>query len=205
MKITAIRTICWIGACAILCAAPVRAGDDKGYVFVYLGGFQTGETTTVLDDSQGGGVLGAGWGWRFHRLLTFELDASSSSTEYDQPPPTSRSDLDGYGLTLSTTGVCGNLKLGGQLGRVRPHAGVGLGGGLIDVSLSGPATWFEEPLESQFSLLTQMLAGFDIRVSRKSHLGVEYRKLFAHRTITFDGEEVDGGGESFVLAYRFGL
>ena len=51
-------------------------------------------------------------------------------------------------------------------------------------------------------MLTQVLAGIDIRVSSRSYLGIEYRKLFAHRKIFFDGEEVDGGGESFVLAYR---
>ena len=224
MSINAMRTACGIGAWSIMLAVCVagtepasaarpRASDadndvgkrplkNRHYTFLYLGGFETGETATVLDHSTGAGAFGAGWGWRFHRFLTFEFDANISSTDYELPEPPTRSDLGDPKLTLSTVGVLGNVKFGRPLGRLRPQIGVGLGAGLVDVALSDPEYWFPETLESQLSVLTQVLAGVDIRVSRRSYLGIEYRKLFAHRTISFDGEEIDGGGESFVLAYR---
>lgn len=211
-KSTARRIGTWfvgLALCAVgvqsASADPPRGSENKHYTFFYLGGFDTSETAAVLDDSKGGGAFGGGWGWRFHRFLTFEFDANVSSTDYELPEAMTRSDLDDASLTLSTLGVLGNLKFGRQLGRLRPHAGVGLGAGVVDVSLSDPGFWLVEPLESQFSLLTQVLAGIDIRVSRRSHLGLEYRELIALRTITFGGEKIDGGGESFILAYRFGL
>ena len=175
---------------------------DEHYTFLYLGGFDTGETAAVLDHSTGGGAIGGGWRWRFHRFLTFEFDANISSTDYELPERMIRSHLNDPKLTLSTLGILGNLKFGRRLGRLRPQVGVGLGAGLVDVSLTSPEYWFEETLESQFSVLTQVLAGIDIRVSRRSYLGTEYRELFALRTIFFGGEEIDGGGESVVLVYR---
>ena len=224
MSIPEMRTACRIGAWSVVLAVCVAATEpvsaaqprvsdadrDVGrpplknnrYTFLYLGGFATGETATVLDRSTGDSAFGAGWGWRFHRLLTFELDMNISSTDYELPGSMNRSHLGDLKLTLSTVGLLGNLKLGRQLGRLRPQIGVGLGAGLVDVALSDSEYWFPETLESQLSVLTQVLAGIDIRVSSRSYLGIEYRKLFAHRKIFFDGEEVDGGGESFVLAYR---
>ena len=215
-----LRKIRWIGACILVLAVyavgtePVLAVEPgaqnklkerRHYAFVYAGGFETVATVVVLGRATGNGSFGAGWGWRFHRFLTFELDMNISSTDYELPQPTIQSHLGNANLTLSTVGALGNLKFGRQLGRLRPQIGVGLGAGVVDMALSGPGFWFPESLESELSILTQVLAGIDIRVSRRSHVGIEYRKLFAHRRINFGGGVIDGGGESFVLTYRLAM
>ena len=208
-----LRTTCWIGVCTIALAvyagppasggsSETRSKDRSCYTFLYLGGFETSETAAVLDHSTGAGAFGGGWGCRFHRFLTFELDANISDTDYDLPEGIVVPNLHHDTLSLSTVGVLGNLKFGYRLGRLRPHVGVGLGLGIVDVALSHTESWYPESLESELSLLTQILVGLDIRVSRRSYLGIEYRQLFAHRTIDFGGETIDGGGESFVLVYR---
>ena len=86
-------------------------------------------------------------------------------------------------LELSTVGALGNLKFGPRLGRVRPYVGVGLGLGIVEVSASNPDLWFPESLESELSLLAQVMAGLDVRVTRRSYLGIEYRQLATSRTI----------------------
>jgi len=209
----------WLGGCSIglvVWAGAVQAREDgsrarseepRNYAYVVLGGFSTDESAQILDHSTGGGSFGAGFGWGFHRYLTFELDANMSSTSYEMPPSArsagARSDFDRFELSLSTSGVLGNVKLARRFGRVIPHVGVGLGFGLIDVSVSDSYSWgYAEPLASELSVLTQVMAGFDVRVGRRSTVGIEYRELFAHRTIDFAGEEVDGGGENLLFAYR---
>ena len=215
-----LRKTRWIGACMLVLAAyavgtepafaaepeaPKNSKERTHYTFLYLGGFETGETAAVLDHATDSGSFGGGWGWRFHRFLTFELEMNISSTDYELPQPTTRSHLGDTKLTLSTVGALGNVKFGRQLGRLRPQIGIGLGAGVVDVALSDSEFWFPESLESELSMLTQVLAGIDIRVSRRSYLGIEYRELFAHRTVNFGGEVIDGGGESFVLTYRFAM
>jgi hypothetical protein len=207
------HAICWIGACTFAVAAyagppnsaansDAGATTDRYYAFVYLGGFETHETAEILDRSTDRSSIGGGWGWGFHRFLTFEFDASFLTTEYDLPQGIGRPDLGDDKLELSTIGALGNVKFGPRLGRLRPHVGVGLGFGVVDVSITNPELWFPLSLESRLSLLTQVVVGLDVRVSRRSHVGIEYRELTAHRTIHFGGEEIDGGGQSFVLAYR---
>ena len=177
--------------------------DRKRYLFLYMGGFEAAETAAVLDHPADSFSFGGGSGWRFHRFLTLELDLNMSSTAYDLPRGISREHRSDDKLELTTLGALGSVKLGRRFGRVRPQVGVGLGAGMIDVSLSNPDYFALHSLETQFTLLTQILVGFDVRVGRRSYLGIEYRKLFAGRTISFGGEEIDGGGESGILAYRF--
>jgi len=204
-----------VGHCIAVCtialathAGPPVSGassDIRHYSFLYLGGFDSRETTEILDQPTDGSSFGAGWGWRFHRFLTFEFDASILTSEYDLPQGVGRPDLGDDKLELSTVGALGNLKFGPRLGRVRPYVGVGLGLGIVEVSVSNPDLWFPESLESELSLLAQVLAGLDVRVTRRSYLGIEYRQLATSRTIDLGGEEIDGGGQSFVLAYRRGF
>ena len=212
---TRLKTLCRIGTCSLLLAAGAATGaqakkaqgwrtEQTHYAFVYAGSFQTGETAAVLDRSTGQTTLGAGWGRRLHRMLTLELDATASSTDYELPTPILRGDSRRTEISLTTSGVLVNLKFGFQLGRLRPHVGVGLGVGVVDVSFTQPEYLFEEPLESRFSTLTQFLAGADFRIGRRSTLGLEYRELAAQKTLLFAGEEIDGDGESVTLAYRFG-
>ena len=209
------RTIGWVGVCALALAYSgtpasgasrnVENATHEYYAFLYLGGLENNETTEILDNPTGSASVGGGWGWRFHRFLTFEFDASLLTSEFDLPQGVGRPDLGDDKLELSTIGVLGNVKFGPRLGRLRPHVGIGLGFGVVDVSVANPDLWFPLSLESQLSLLTQVLAGLDLRVSRRSYLGIEYRELIAHRKINFGGEEIDGGGRSFVLVYRLGM
>ena len=207
------RITCWTVLCthALLThAGPVVSAEnprpkDEYYAFLYLGDLETNETASILDHQTDSGSAGGGWGWRFHRLLTFEFDASILSVEYDLPQGVGRPELGDDKLELSTSGVLGNLKFGPRLGRLRPHVGVGLGLGVVDVSVTNPDLWLPIPLETELSLLTQALAGLDVRLTRRSYLGIEYRELVAHRTIHFAGEEVDAGGRSLALVYRLGM
>jgi hypothetical protein len=202
-----------IGLCTLAFLAyagtVVSAGNPKPngeyYAFLYLGDLATNETASILDQQTDSGSAGGGWGWRFHPLLTFEFDASLLYAEYELPRGVGRPDLGDEKLELSTVGVLGNLKFGPRLGRLRPFVGVGLGFGVVDVSVTNPDLWLPIPIETELSLLTQALAGLDVRVSRRSYLGIECRNLVAHRTIHFVGEEVDAGGRSVALVYRFGM
>jgi len=210
----------WIGVCMLIlatCAVQMpttlaaergTSEDSKertGYIFLYVGGFETSETAALLDRTQDSGSVGGGWGRQFSRFLTFEYDLNISETSYELPQSMTRSHLTDLELTLSTAGFLGNVKLKRPVGRLRPQIGVGLGVGVIDVAMTDSDSWFTESLESELSLLTQVLAGFDIRLTGRSYLGIEYRKLVAHRSMFLRDEEIDGGGESFVLAYRFAM
>lgn len=183
-------------------AATQPRPEGEYYGFVYIGGADPNETTQILDHESGRMTLGAGFGWRFHPSLAFELDANVLTASYDLPQGVGRPDLGDDKLELSTAGVFGNLKFGPRLGRVRPHVGVGLGLGVVDVSVSNPDYWVATPLEVEISLLTQILAGLDVRLTRRSYLGVQYREVFADNSLDFAGEEIDGGGRSISAAYR---
>ncbi len=203
------RTILAITAIAILLAAlaPTSAATRPGpegeyYAFLYIGGADPNETSQILDQESGRLTLGAGLGWRFHPPLAFELDVNVLTAEYDLPQGIGRPDLGDEKLALSTAGVFGNLKFGPRLGRVRPHVGVGLGLGVIDVSVSNPDYWITTPLEAEISLLTQVLGGLDVRLTRRSYLGIQYREVFAQHSLEFAGEKIDGGGRGFSAAYR---
>jgi opacity protein-like surface antigen len=196
---------------AVGAATAAQAKEAQGwrteqtyYASVYAGSFQTAETAAVLDRSTFKGTAGFSWGRRLHRLLTLELDATASSTDYELPTGILRDRSGRTEVSLTTSGVLVNCKFGFQLGRLRPHVGVGVGAGLVDVSFTELEYLFEEPIESRFSTLTQFLAGADFRIGRRSTLGLEYRELAAQKPLLFAGEEIDGGGESVTLAYRLG-
>ncbi len=174
------------------------------YLYLYLGGSESNEDTQILSHGTGQFSAGAGLGWRFHRMLAFELDASAQSTSYDLPAGIGRPDLGDDSLELSTMGIFGNVKFGLSRMKIQPFVGVGLGLGLVDVSVSNSRLWVPVPLETEISLLSQVLAGMDFRVSRRSYLGLEYREVFVHNKFDFAGEELDGGGRSLALVYRLG-
>ena len=202
--------VCFVALAAA--AAPAAAAgrspsyprpEGEYYAFLYLGGADPNESTQILEHESARFSGGAGVGWRFHRLLAFEMDASVVSAEYDLPGGIGRPDLGDDKLELSTAGLFGNVKLGPRLGRLRPHVGVGLGLGYVDVSVTNSGYWLPTPLKTEISLLSQVMAGMDVRLTRRSYLGVQFRELFAHHGMTFAGEEVDGGGQGFAMVYRW--
>jgi len=206
MRIAALVSCFLFGAAAAgepTVPATARPADPGGYWYVNLGDFEGAEFDSLEISDEGGLGFGAGYGMFLRRGLAVEFEASLSSTDYELPSELPASSADE--LTLDTTGVMINLKLFRTLGRMRPFAGVGLGVGLTELNLYDEDEYYyyaNDSLEDEFTVLGQLMLGADFRIKKRHHLGMSYRKLIAFDDFDWLGEQVDPGGDSFLLAYR---
>ena len=208
---SATKTIATLLSCLLF--GPAAAGDAEvtaaarpagpgAYWYVSLGDFEGAEIDSLESSDEGGFGLGAGYGRYVRKDLALEFEASVSSTDYELPSELAASSADS--LTLDTTGILVNVKLFRTLGRMRPFAGVGLGVGMTALSVYDDSYYYAtEPLEDEFSVLSQILLGADFRLKKRHHLGMSYRRLIAFDDFDWLGEDVDPGGDSFLLAYRY--
>jgi outer membrane protein W len=173
------------------------------YTFVYLGDFASADPNASLGKEGSGSSFGAGYGRFFHRYLAVELEATMSSSDYVQPTG-SRGEGEDFVLRVTTAAMMANLKAIGTFGRVSPFVSIGLGFGVSDLTLdAGRGLYYEEPLEEKLSLVAQSTIGADFRITRRSYLGLELRKLDPFDDLRWAGVRIKPGGESIVLAYKY--
>jgi hypothetical protein len=185
----------------------VETGSRGGYWYVSLGSFD-GPEIESLEESSAAAGLGVGYGMFVRKNLAVEFESGLTSTDYDLPLELGRGSSET--LTLDTWSVTVNVKTFRNVGRMQPFFGVGVGFGLTELAYYDDDYYdyygyyyVSEPLEDETTFLAQFTLGADFRIKGRHHLGLSYRKLEVFDDFDWLGEEVDAGGDSLLLNYRF--
>jgi opacity protein-like surface antigen len=147
--------------------------------------------------------VGFGYGLRQRLALEFELDLWQ--LDYPVPadtPPIFLGSID----NLDVRALSGVFLVKGRFpfGRFRPYLAAGPGITFAKAELTGnliglPGTFADE---SDTAILLEALAGFDVRLTQRSRMGLEYRWVDADASF---GDISDGsvaiGGQSVRLTY----
>ncbi|MEJ2508360.1 MAG: outer membrane beta-barrel protein [Gammaproteobacteria bacterium] len=191
-------------------AQPPGAGPwQHWYWSVTAGSYRAEDNPGQLASPGSELALGVGVGYRYTRHLSLEVEVPLFYSRYDtpatvSPPPFGTID---DRSSVNTAGIVGNVVLntGGQ--RVRGFVGVGAGLYWSRFSVGGQSfglTGTYERDDSGFG--SQWLAGVDLRVGRRSWLGLEYRRV--NLTANFGqvtNGDIDLGGRFVLLAFRNGF
>ena len=178
-------------------ADATRTSKGRGYAFLQAGGFDGGQFRTA-EVGTSGFDFGGGYAAFFHEGLAVEFEGIFFGTDYRFPSHSGGSDL-----SLLTGALMLNLRGLRSFGRLRPSLGVGVGLGVTSLDRAHDSSyWAYEKLDEEFSLLAQTMVGLEFRITRRSHLGIEYRLLTAGSDLEWAGHQIDPGGALLLLTYR---
>lgn len=186
-------------------AEDARPGVGELYWYVSVGGFNGDETAGQLENEDSSGALMAGIGVRPWRHVALEAEIAGFAAEYDRPPlsPPPGATFDSR-MTVSSGGIAGNAKLLFELAGASVYAGAGIGLYGSEAELEGTLLGFDAVrVEDDSGFGYQLMAGAAVAVGKRSHLGLEYRRLELEADFgELSGGEVDVGGDYVGLTFR---
>lgn len=173
----------------------------QSYLTGSLGHFGGQVDPDKVSGSNAGFAMGLGVGARFNRNLAFEFETLYTFREYDTPEGLLFSSDE---MTLTSALMFANVRALLPFWQLEPYVGVGFG--LVISELDVPSTLV--PLAStvtkdDLGLGGQLLIGVDYVYSRRTRMGLEYRRLDADATFGgLSSGKIDIGGEMILFTMK---
>jgi opacity protein-like surface antigen len=197
-------------ALLVVSAGAVGAQDETAlephpwrwaYTYGGLGYFDGKSQPTQLQGNDTGFGLGGGIGQRLDRHFAFDLDALFVGRVYETPGTTELVDDQ---MTLTNLTLSADLRLLAPFWKLEPYVGVGLGLIVSEIEIESSAYYVTAVSETHFGLSTQLMVGLSWIYTRRSRIGIEYRRVFAEADFgDLSRGTVDVGGG--VVAIRVAL
>jgi opacity protein-like surface antigen len=173
----------------------------QSYMTGSLGYFGGQVDPEKLSGGNGGFAMGLGVGGRFSRNLAFEFDMLYAFREYDTPEGLLFSSDE---MTLTNALMFVNARAILPFWQLEPYVGVGFG--LVISELDVPSTLVplsSTATEDDLGLGAQLLIGVDYAFSRRTRMGLEYRRLEADASFGgLSNGKIDIGGKMFLFTMK---